>query len=142
MSTTSTTTSTTTSNSRLSAFAIIEGEVNPTYFVSFSGGYMRFSNTCLDAMNDTDFVQIYINKDEKQLAVRPVSAGAKNKFSFLYNWRRLAEEAKRTGTHVPQKEAKIGRSVREFRRIFGIEGNQKFEGAYYEDEGILIFDLK
>ena len=128
----------------LSTFTLCTGDEDKCEFsVTFSGGYMRFSNTCMDELQEPDYIQIFLDRSGKRLAIKAAPADAEegSKIDFLHGWRVRAEKARAAGNPVPQKEAKIGKHVGQFRRIFGIERTHKFKGEWLEEEGAIIFDM-
>lgn len=127
----------------LSGFTLCPGDRPLQYYVTFTGGYLRFSNTCMDALNEADYIHIYLDRVGKRLAITKAEADAKFKFSFLHKWRERAEKAKASNgaLRMPQKEAKIGIGVNKLREIFDIKGTRQFEGEFIPEENALVFKL-
>lgn len=119
----------------LDKFTVVDlFETRSDSVVTITGNILRFNKQTTEELDFPPFIQILVNKDEKQFAIRVCKENEANAVKFS-----KPKEEQRGPVKISAPAV-----VKMIRKMGGWEANEtwNFPGACFLDENVILYDLK
>ena len=103
-------------------------------FLSITDNGLNFSGTAVFHMQKAEYVNLFVNADKKQIAIKECKKNAEYAIRFFRNEKNLKIGVRFNNREIQQMIAKM--MDWDFQKY-----NYRVDGVYNEDEHAMIFDL-